>query len=276
MESIDLTARMKQLRTRKHLEQAPDLVAHMLTLVVPGGGGGGDKVSGTRDVGLPLNAQALEDANNLYAQLVNWAISHARALGVKPPSIALAWARKDADCDGFPSWATIGDAAQLTYDITDWLVMGADKITGTTSANLYFDDIQTMVSPLYGRYRWSQTRRVTSAETCPVCDKQTVIVDFDSDPVSVACTYCGHPIQPERYAKYLAVALVVHAEEQEEREWWTIDDAVANGGVSTGTVYRYIREGLPTMGGRLFRRTDFLAERRRRILNQAATRHAPQ
>jgi hypothetical protein len=271
----ELTLRMKQFRTRRHLEQTPDLVAHMLSLVAPQAGTTkyAPRVSGSKDPGLPLNARALEDANNLYAQLVNWAISHAHTLEVKPPSISLAWARKQVDCDGFPSWATVSDAAELTFDIADWLVMGGEKISHTPSAEVYFDDVHDIVNPLYGRYQWAQTRQVVSAVTCPVCDNRTVIVDFDAEPLSVACTFCGHPIRVELSQKYLDELLVVHAEEQAEREWWTIDDAVANAQVSHRTVYRYIQEGMPTVRGRLFRRSDFLAERRRRLLNQASSRH---
>ncbi|MEX1078898.1 MAG: hypothetical protein WED09_07305 [Homoserinimonas sp.] len=196
---------MKQLRTRKHLEQAPDLVAHMLTLVTPGGGGGGDKVSGTRDISLPLNARALEDANSVYAQLVNWSISHARALGVKPPSIALGWARRDRDCDGFPSWATIGDAAALTHDIADWLIIGADRIAALTVADDYYEDIRTIITPLYGRYPQAPRRPSFASRECAVCGRKTVIVNFDdeSDDVAVACTFCGWDVPDAGIHRYI-------------------------------------------------------------------------
>lgn len=285
-ETIDnqLIAKLKQLRTKRHLQAAPDMVAHILTLVKPGiGGQGGDKVSGTRETPLPLNAQALEDANNLYAQLVNWAISHARALGVLPPSVALGWHRRDEDCDGFPSWAKISDAAALTNDIADWLVMGADKIEDLPAAGDYHEDIQTIFGPMLGRYQRAPRRRTTSAETCDVCGRVTVVVNFTDDgtDATVACTYCGHVIPPTAYERYLAKVLTVLAEERagEESDWWSVDDAVEFGEVSRATVRRYIRDGLTVYGrpfGEYLSRVEFLAAKRQRLARHADTRFTSQ
>lgn len=59
-----------------------------------------------------------------------------------------------------------------------------------------------------------------------------------------------------------------------EREWWTIAEAAAHLDVGEGTVRRYIREGLPSLLGHVHR-DQVLAEYRRRILRQRATRAKP-
>ncbi|MGV8912225.1 MAG: hypothetical protein ACOH14_06355 [Rhodoglobus sp.] len=208
VDTTELTPRMKQLRARKHLEQAPTLIGHILTLVMPAGGSGGDKVSGTRDPQMPLNAQALEDANDLYAQLVNFAVSHARALGVNPPGSTLGWSRRDQDCDGLPSWATAGDAAALTNDVTQWLIAGGDRIAKLKAAGNYFDDVRNLITPLYGRYPQAERVPAFASRECLVCGRRTVIVNFadDSDSVSVACAFCGWAVPDAGIERYIEEA----------------------------------------------------------------------
>ena len=277
IEAHVLTARMKQLRTKKHLKEAPELVEYILHQVVKVGGAPGPRVSGSREIPIPLNARAMEDANNLYAQLVNWSISHARALSILPPSLALGWSRRDENCDGFPSWATTADAAALTRDIADWLILGADKLQGPPFTDTYHDDIHAIFGPLHGRYPRAPRRQTTSRETCPVCDRDTVIVNFtdQDDNATVACTYCGHVIPPTAYERYLEVVLIAAAVEHEERDWLSIDEAAELGEVSRGQVRRYIRDGLKVYGrplGEYLNRDEFLTARRRAIIANDATR----
>lgn len=202
-----LTARFKQMRTELLLKQAPILVTHLLADVVPGGGAQGSRVSGSKDIPLPLNAQALEDANSLYAQLANWAIGHARALGQTPPASVLGWYRLDQDCDGFPSWATLEDAAALVKAVADWLSWWEYPIAALPSASTYWDDIQELIEPTAKRYKAHIRTDVVAAEDCPICAKaRTVIVNEDPDTseVVVACTFCGYVVPHEFRKKYVA------------------------------------------------------------------------
>lgn len=203
--SDELTARMKQLRTKRHLQAAPDMVAHILTLVTSTGGGGGDKVSGGSDPQrLPLNASALEDANGLYAKLIKWAIGHSIALNLVPPAITLGWLRKETSPDGFPSWATRTDAYELLKSVTDWLIAAEHHIASRSIAVVYYDDVQEIIGPLYGRYPIAPPRPRFASRECLVCGKHTVIVNFGDDgEVSVACTYCGHPVPASAHESYL-------------------------------------------------------------------------
>ena len=53
--------------------------------------------------------------------------------------------------------------------------------------------------------------------------------------------------------------------------WWSVDKAALHLGVTVATIKRYIRGGLPTRFG-LVHRVELLAEYRRRVLRQTASR----
>lgn len=273
-----LMVRMLQARSRAHLLQAPGMAAHVLSMVVPPKTKeAGERVSGSRELPLPLNAKALEDANDLYGQLVNWSTYWARVLGAPPPASVLVWFRKDEDCDGFPSWVTVADSRELVRDVTRWLVAAGDRIGEDSGAGMYFDSIKDLMAPLFGRYPMAPRMRATSAMTCPVCDRRTVIVNFDAEPVvMVACTFCGHEVPPAAFEKYVAKLTLQHHVEAESREYWSFEDAMRECEVSRATVLRYVREGLPTYGsGEVVKRVEFLGMKRQRGLNSASGRLAP-
>ena len=213
--SNQLSSRYKQMRTHTLLDQAPALAVQLLADIAPGGSAQGSRVSGSKEIPLPLNARALEDANGIYAQLANWAISHARALGATPPASVLGWFRLDRDCDGFPSWATLEDAAALVKAIADWLVHWEISIAKLPSAATYWDDVKDIVDPIAKRYEAQIRTDVVAAEDCPICAKRrTVIVNEDPDTaeIVVACTFCGYVVPHAFRKKYLAWKL-------QERQW---------------------------------------------------------
>jgi hypothetical protein len=58
-------------RLTRDLWQAPDLVAYLRGLVGDGGGGG-ERVDGTREAPMPLNGPAVDGADDLHAMLASW------------------------------------------------------------------------------------------------------------------------------------------------------------------------------------------------------------
>lgn len=196
-----------QMRARKLLGEAPDLVAHILAQVAPSiGGGQGQRVDGGDKASLPLNVNALEDANNVYAQLANWSLSHARLLRKVAPASILGLAITDTDCYGFPSWAHDGEtSAALVASVVDWLLAYDVAIGRTSVAERYWADVKDIVSPLFGRYPRAPRREVFASRSCLVCGRRTVIVNLpdDDEPLSVACTFCGHVVPSGHAAEYL-------------------------------------------------------------------------
>lgn len=213
----ELTLKMKQLRARNYLKQTPDLVAYILMQVRPSlGGGQGVRVDGGEKHPIPINARALEDANNTYAQLVNYTISHARALHVPAPASVLGWYAVDENCDGLPSWADEVTAAQLVKAVTDWLQQYTSRIAELQWADLYFDDVRTIIAPLFGRYPRAPRKPIFAARDCSHCGKHSVIVDFDDRRyveeidyeetiVTVACTVCGYVVPAGIVEEFLVV-----------------------------------------------------------------------
>lgn len=213
-----LELRLKRLRARRLLAEAPDLVAHILAQVAPSGSGElGMRVSGGEKAPLPLNTRALEDANSLYAQLVNWTVNHSRVLGIMAPASVLGWLTLDRDCDGFPSWAGEVESAALVRAVTDWLTTAEHRIENLRVAETYWDDVIGIIRPLLGRYRREPRKPPFASRSCPVCDRRTVIVDLDGwdtlgypeeldygrTVITAACTWCGQVIPSAAAVKYL-------------------------------------------------------------------------
>lgn len=59
-------------------------------------------------------------------------------------------------------------------------------------------------------------------------------------------------------------------------EWWTLDQAAEHLDLKRATVERYIREGLPKYFGTFVKREELLAEYRKRLERQRATRGKPE
>lgn len=203
---MDEALRVQALRTRHLLGVAPDLASHIASLIPRSGGGAwGVRVSGSKELPLPLNAVALEDVNGMYAQLVNWSTSISRSMGVRPPVSVLGWMRKDANCDGLPSWAQPDDVALLVGDVSRWLSGRCAQLAHYPLSGVFFEDVREIVGPLLGRYPLAPRPRTRAARDCPVCDeRRTVMVQFEEgDVVRVVCTHCGHEIPEAVVGRFL-------------------------------------------------------------------------
>lgn len=200
-----LQIRYRQLRTRALLTAAPDLVLHVLMQVVPGGGAKGAPVSGTKEVPLPLNVQALEDANGIYVGLMKKTMGFATRFQVQPPAIALGYLRAEVPPTGFPSWAQPTDAHAMVHSLVDWLIAYEDAIAEIPWADQYWDDVHELINPVLKRWPVERRRPFSASRPCPLCGRHTMIVDHDeeSDDVTVACTYCGHVVPHAYRLQYL-------------------------------------------------------------------------
>lgn len=210
-------------RTSSYLRDAGDLVEFILEQIPAGSGSRVDGMprSGRQSQGIPLRvlggtddaSTPLEDANDLYGQLVGYATSWARTLQVKPAASTLAWYRKDEDCRGFPAWATAWDARILVDDVAGWLLGKGFSIRNFRVNDLaaalvktYHDDMAAMFRPLYGRYSLAPRTRTTASRDCPVCERRTLIVNFDEGELPmVGCAFCGHSIPEAVVERFVEV-----------------------------------------------------------------------
>ena len=194
-------------RTRFLLGQTPDLIAHILPQVIPSTAiATGERVSGGGfKAPLPLQAQPLEDANDLYAQLMNWMISHARSNGLRPPVLALGYARLDDDARGLPSWSTPATARDYVQSLVDWYGKHELVIAGGPPASVqaWVDDLGEMLRTLNGRYPQAPRRKDSAAHRpCPTCDMREVRVRWYGDEAQVVCDNCMQVIDPAAAGKY--------------------------------------------------------------------------
>lgn len=199
-------------RTRFLLGQTPDLIAHILPQVIPSMAiASGERVSGGGfKAPLPLQAQALEDANDLYAQLMNWMISHARSNGLRPPVLALGYARLDDDARGLPSWSTPATARDYVQSLADWYGKHELVIAGGPPASVqaWVDDLGEMLRTLNGRYPQAPRRTQPAApRPCEICEQREVRATWHGETVEVRCSACGWSVpdaEVQRYVEWAA------------------------------------------------------------------------
>lgn len=209
-----------EAKVKGYLRDAPGLAAHMHTLVVGNRAARLDKPrvdGGGEQSPLPLNPDAFDDLNTLYADLVNWATMWARIIEAAPPASVLRQYRTDEDCKGLPLWATPADTRVLVRDVTRWLLTGFDLIMQERSASDYLNVLSEEFRELFGKYPTRIKKRKLAAE-CPSCGRRTVTVERDAAmidpgtgkiitvPALVACTTCfdRFDVDPVTLEQYLS------------------------------------------------------------------------
>jgi hypothetical protein len=196
-------------RARNNLHQAPQLLAHIRGQVVPAmESARGPRVSGTKDAPIPLRADPLHDADDLYAQIVNWVVSFARETGTRPPAAAVAFLRQQADAVRLPSWARDGASAYtLAEDLVRWYEQ--HELTIVTALHpltvrSWCDDIGAIIGAYRSRYPQAEKRpRQAAARECPVCGEHTVRAEFYAAGVQVECSHCGHVVPEAEHDRFV-------------------------------------------------------------------------
>lgn len=161
------------------------------------------RVSGTREQPLPFRIEPMEDADQLWAELIWYGSVVAQHLGgTSPHALRGAWANEKGDIMLRPSdrW---NEVAEQAYTVTAWLTYHQDDIGTLGTAvegmeNLLFADIGRMLA----KYRISPNRLRTSATCCGLCGETAVRAEWalnrDGDiAVTVQCTVCRRRYDPE-------------------------------------------------------------------------------
>jgi hypothetical protein len=162
------------------------------------------RVSGTREQRLPFDEGMLEAADDLYAGISNWAISHAQKMGVAGSLPAGLSRLAEVDTDAARSIPTnLGpqEAAQRLREIVEWLHRWGDTIAHTIpgpSLADYHEDVVDMVRKARGRAGLTERKpRLRKAGyPCEVCGEDEGEADVpDIGPVVFRCASC-HAIYP--------------------------------------------------------------------------------
>ena len=155
------------------------------------------RVDGTRDQRLPFNEHTLELADDLYAGICNWAISHAQTMGVTGslPAGLSRLAEVEKDARSVPAVSSPREAAQRLREIVEWLTKWGDTIAHTIPAPSladYHADIVDMIRKARGAAGLTEPRpRRASKRPCWVCGDQEVEASIpDVGPEVVRCAAC--------------------------------------------------------------------------------------
>lgn len=188
-------ARVRAFRAHQALEQAPELVAHLRALV-----DAGDR----QEPGIvlprestPLRTEIADDADTIYAQLLDWVGYWADVLEKRPPTAAVvAWRlQRDAGVQtaGFRAGTTPEGAAMLTRLQTVWLHLHAEWISAHPSGPTFEDDVTTLIRSMRGRHRLVPVReKPVHPRVCLTCREPEVGAVWSSAVVTDVVVSCGH------------------------------------------------------------------------------------
>lgn len=201
-------------RARRALEEAPEVLAHVRSLVVdtdgrtePGDAGGAVTVwdenegevalAGMRIDSSPLRVSAVDASDQLFAELVNWVTYWAERLGLPAPAAAVAWSSM-REVQGFRAGTTTAGAALLTRLQTMWLLTHHDAISADEYGPQYIADVTAAIWRLRARYPMRERGgrdQPSVSRPCPLCKGDTVDVHWfseeDQERPVVLCSLCG-------------------------------------------------------------------------------------
>lgn len=201
-------AHLRDMRSRKALGAAPGIIMHIRSLI-DGATGHTERGVELAEASTPLITQWVDDADDLYAQLLSWVSYWVDELHDQPPAAApVAWRNfqdshrsagfADAPQIGFRPGTTPDGAQILTRLQSMWLLTRADRIAAHSAAGVYQDDVARIVFALKGRYPTApRPERSVSPRPCPACGEFAVSAEWigeDVRDVLVKCENCGYEI----------------------------------------------------------------------------------
>lgn len=172
-----------------------DVAARARLAVVPSiGAAAGERVSGSTDPGLPLNAHAMEACDLLVAMLGNWVTYWARTCGIAPPRALAEAAAADRDVSGVTVATTPEGVAAGLAEWAFWVKRNLDDIRCFAAAASFLDELASTTRKVDRAFPRDSERRVGQEypRFCPICEMQRVWLSWPrgSDPI-VACGSCG-------------------------------------------------------------------------------------
>lgn len=202
-EELAATARLRALRTRQALGQAPELAQHIRGLV-SAADGRGEAGAEIRMQRTPLKTGVTDDADEVYVRVSEWVeywsetlnVPATRARGTRNHQDAHPGADyQDAPLLGFYADTTPGQALLLVRMQTMWLLAHDDQITAHPAAEKYQADITSLVWGLRARHKLTQVReRDVIGRACDLCHQPAVHITWQSEEltdVDIRCEHCG-------------------------------------------------------------------------------------
>jgi hypothetical protein len=278
------------VRARQRLHEAPGLIAYVRTLIVPASAqqSDGQPRGGSKEPPAPLRVDAVDEADSVYAQLLNWVAYWSEQLQIPAPVTATyAWSN-DREVQGFRAGVTPEGAAGLVQNLGTWLMLHQDAIERHEQAGEYFDDVAQLVRDLRGKFpRVSRGMRPVSPRPCPVCDEPAMGAEWHSDELTdftLTCAHCGLEgsteglLHDHDVRSILTEMRVEYA--PEPAEWWSKKQAAQEMRLTPQALNRYIqhdRLSTHTADGTVYVRADELRDlwRAKRVQKLASRMRRP-
>lgn len=172
-----------------------DVAARARAAVVPSiGQAAGERVSGSTEPGLPLNAGAMDACDLLVAMLGNWVTYWARECVIAPPRALGGALAADRDVAGVTVATTPEGVAAGLAEWAFWIKRHLDLIQNRDAVAGFLDELRTTTTKVDRAFPRDSERRVGQdyPRFCPICEMQHVWLSWPrgGDPV-VACGSCG-------------------------------------------------------------------------------------
>lgn len=159
----------------------PDLAAVVL----------GDRVSGTRDRRLPLRAEFVELADEVFTVVSGWAVEADRLTGIGAPAEVRDAVRADRR-PGRLGVVDAGDAAARLRVFSEWMRGHLEAIAYLDCVGVMHDEVVPVVRKAI-RMSNVRPRPSVRSEVCPVCGMRRVQVVWVGTQLQgrVECAQCG-------------------------------------------------------------------------------------
>jgi|GEM_PF-2959996 len=206
-------------RCSKALREAPELVMHMRSLIVPGNGQGERGEEDPRERA-PLRITPTDGADHLFANLLLWVDYWCEQLeqGLPLPA-SFVWSNY-REVQGFRAGTSVERAGGLTSTLTRWLLEHDVAIGRHPQGGMYRFEIVQLVGQWRGRFPMDPRRvRPAAARPCPQCGELEVRADWwgvDQGDVEVRCSLCGWRADADYRGLMAWIAPPVGEERREE------------------------------------------------------------
>lgn len=209
-------AEVLEWRCTRALREAPELVMHVRSLIVPGNGQGERGEEDPRERA-PLRVTPTDTADHMFANLLLWVDYWAEQLGQALPLPAAAAWSNFREVQGFRAGTTAEGAARLTGRVTRCLLDWSDGIARHTQGGVYHAEVVRLVGEVRGMFPLEvRPERPVSPRACPRCGEREVRADWwgvDRGDVEVRCFHCGWRADQD----YRALMAWIEAPEQSGR-----------------------------------------------------------
>lgn len=183
-----------------HLDDAADVAARARLAVVPGGGSAADeRVSGSRDPGIPLNAAAMDACDDVVGMLGRWVVYWAETLQVAPPQALAGALAAGRDVEGVRAGTDPAAVASGLLEWAAWVKGLMPRIERLDAVVAFHDELGETIRRVGRMFPRDSERKVQQQKPryCPVCELQQVWVTWAGRDPSVTCGSCGWKFETE-------------------------------------------------------------------------------